>query len=162
MCDNGMNCSNIPTHPRYHVIAHGDYNRALRDTFWRGIHAKVRGLDNSLIPYAKAHHLIQLSSHHKLGVMDVELDKIVGSSGRYRDFDSTFLPVRRATDDRWVNIAQAHLEGVQLPPVKLYKLDNTFFVEDGNHRVSVAAMLGLESIRAQVIEIVDEGLGAAD
>jgi len=38
------------------------------------------------------------------------------------------------------------------PPVDLYKVGDSYFVKDGNHRVSVANQLGLEEIEAYVWE----------
>ena len=43
--------------------------------------------------------------------------------------------------------------GTGLPPVTLYKVGDAYFVEDGNHRVSVARMSGQEFVRAIVIEV---------
>lgn len=94
--------------------------------------------------------------------MDVEIDRIIGSSGRYRDFDVNYLPKRRVKDDRWVNVAQAHFEGITLPPVMLYQIQDAYYVEDGNHRVSVARLLKHKSIRAQVVTLTSEGGAAAD
>ncbi len=162
MCENGKTCSTIPTHPRYHRIAHGEYSRALRDAFWKGVGTKLRGEARDLVPFTTVRRHIRNAHRDNLGVVAVEIDNIVGSSGRYRDFDVTYLPVREASDDRWVNIAQAHFEGVQLPPVMLYKIDDLYYVEDGNHRVSVARVLGHEAITAQVIELRDGGVEAAD
>lgn len=153
MCQNGQHCSTIPTHPRYHQIAHHEYTRALRDAFWQGVRTRVQRLDNKLIPYNEARREIRSGVHHCQGMAEVEIDSIVGSSGRFRDFDVTYLPVRRADDDRWVNVAQAHFEGITLPPVKLYKIDGNYYVEDGNHRVSVARVLGHTAIHAKVVEI---------
>lgn len=40
----------------------------------------------------------------------------------------------------------------ELPPVNLYKVGGSYFVEDGNHRVSVARYHGAEWIDADVTE----------
>ncbi len=40
--------------------------------------------------------------------------------------------------------------GVQLPALSLYKVGGTYFVLDGNHRVSVARYQGVEMIDADV------------
>jgi hypothetical protein len=153
MCENGQHCSAIPAHPRYHQVAHREYTRALRDAFWHGVRTRVQRIDNKLIPYSEVRREMEFASHTCRGVAEVELDGIVGSSGRFRDFDVTYLPVRHADDDRWVNVAQAYFEGVVLPPVKLYKVGNDYYVEDGNHRISVARVLGYNAIQARVIEI---------
>ena len=42
--------------------------------------------------------------------------------------------------------------GVELPAVSLYKIGDAHFVEDGNHRVSVARYQGVEMIDAEVTQ----------
>ena len=83
----------------------------------------------------------------------IPLDKIVGSVGRYRDFDRIFLPTQRGTTQRWVSIKAAHYEEKILPPIEAYKIGDVYFVRDGNHRVSVAREREQSFIDAYVIEI---------
>ena len=40
-----------------------------------------------------------------------------------------------------------------LPPVSLYKLGDDYFVEDGNHRISVARYHDLPDVEADVTEL---------
>ena len=40
-----------------------------------------------------------------------------------------------------------------LPPVSLYKLGDDYFVDDGNHRISVARYHGLPDVEADVTEL---------
>ena len=47
-------------------------------------------------------------------------------------------------------VDRAYHRGRKLPPVSLFKLDDAYFVEDGNHRVSVAHYQGVEWIDAEV------------
>jgi hypothetical protein len=91
--------------------------------------------------------------HVYRGVHGVSLSKIVGSVGRYRDFDRAFMPVKDSVARRWQSIARAYYDDVSLPPVKLYKVGEVYFVLDGNHRISVARERGLDSIDAEVVEI---------
>jgi hypothetical protein len=88
-----------------------------------------------------------------LGLRQVRIAQIVGSAGRYHDFDRAFLPVQVRTRARWISIGQAHYEDIPLPPVELIKLGEIYFVQDGNHRVSVAHERGQEYIDAFVIEV---------
>ena len=81
----------------------------------------------------------------------VEVDKIVGSVGRSNDFDACFLPVRSNVSSRWERVESAYQRGEELPPVNLYKMGDAYFVNDGNHRVSVARYHGVESIDAEVV-----------
>jgi len=89
-----------------------------------------------------------------LGSQEVELFRIVGSVGRCREFDQDFLPIKRSLETRWKSVARALLEGKILPSVKLYKVGERYFVEDGNHRVSVARYQGMPMIDAEVTELL--------
>jgi len=40
-----------------------------------------------------------------------------------------------------------------LPPIDVYKIGDVYFVQDGNHRVSVARQLGAKSIQGFVTEV---------
>jgi hypothetical protein len=78
------------------------------------------------------------------------VDKIRGSINRCHDFDADFRPLQEYTKERWVNIALAYSRDEGLPPVELVDLDDTYFVIDGHHRISVAKMLGQREIEAEV------------
>lgn len=90
------------------------------------------------------------------GLKVVPIKKIVGSEGRYNDFDNRFLPRSNELKQRWMNVDQAHLSDVVLPPIQLYELGGLYFVRDGNHRVSVAKAQGVEFIDAEVISLQSE------
>jgi hypothetical protein len=146
MCESGgTNCN--------HQQAHREYDKALRQAFWTGVNHRIRNQCHDLLPFASVWQHVQTAEQQTKGIDEVEIDSIVGSSGRYRDFDLSFLPRRREYNDRWVNIAQAHYDGAELPPVQLYRIGSAYYVEDGNHRVSVARIIGLNSIKANIIEI---------
>ena len=91
-----------------------------------------------------------------VGLKTVPIHKIVGSEGRYNDFDNHFLPRSNELKQRWVNVDQAHLSDIILPPIQLYELGGLYFVRDGNHRVSVAKAQGVEFIDAEVISLQSE------
>jgi hypothetical protein len=83
----------------------------------------------------------------------VEVEKIVGSVGRWSDFDPSFLPARASVGERWKRIDRAFHRGEDLPPVELYKIGEAYFVVDGNHHVSVARYHGAQWIYARVMEV---------
>lgn len=133
--------------------ASSDFERAVSRGFWRQVLTWLTGADNSLLPFDEVRARLPMSGQHYVGLRQVETDKIVGSFGRYRDFDRVFLPLQRTTKDRWVSIGQAHYRQAPLPPVELYKIGEIYFVKDGNHRVSVARERGQVFIDAYVTEI---------
>ncbi len=90
------------------------------------------------------------------GVQDIPLDKIAGSVApevKTADFDPAFLPVNRRMRERWTRIYQAMVEGDELPPIDVYRVDDHYYVIDGHHRVSVARNLGRATISARVINV---------
>jgi uncharacterized ParB-like nuclease family protein len=90
------------------------------------------------------------------GVREIPLDKIAGSvapDAKTGDFDPGFLPINRRMRERWTRIYQAMVEGDELPPIDVYKVDDRYYVIDGHHRVSVARNLGRPTINARVINV---------
>jgi hypothetical protein len=86
------------------------------------------------------------------GLRVVDPQKIVGSVGRRKDFDRCFMPLSAAAGERWKRVDLAFYKDQVLPPVSLYKLGDAYFVEDGNHRVSVARYHGVGAVEAYVTE----------
>ncbi len=85
--------------------------------------------------------------------MSVPVINIAGSVGRCSEFDAAFLPSSEKARTRWERIDRAFHGFRNLPPVSLYKIADTYFVHDGNHRVSVARFHGVEWIDAEVTEL---------
>jgi hypothetical protein len=105
---------------------------------------------------------LSLQDSRDLGVMTVEVSKIIGSVGRWRDFDASFRLTNPATKRRFEIIYQKMQEGYEFPPVELYKVQDRYYVADGNHRVAAAKKLGVAYIDAHVREFfADEAEQAA-
>ncbi|MCD4720164.1 MAG: ParB N-terminal domain-containing protein [Desulfobacula sp.] len=88
------------------------------------------------------------------GIKTIDLEKIIGSVGKYYDFDSQFRPKKHVSDKRFTGIKKAMRDGKSLPPIKLYQIRNDYYVLDGNHRVAAAKELGRFDIQAKVIELL--------
>lgn len=134
--------------------ARADYERARRRAFWRRIVSWFTRTDNALLAFEDVRWGLRAQAQHEGGLRAVPIEKIVGSVDRYRDFDRAFLPRQVRTRSRWESVAQAQHEGVTLPPIELYEIGETYFVKDGNHRVSVAREHGQVFIDARVIKVV--------
>jgi len=132
--------------------ARADFGTARRKAFWNEIMSFLSGRPNRLLSWDEVRDKLGIRGQVYRGMQAVPVDKIIGSVGRYRDFDRVFLPTQDRTADRWRSIARAHYDDVSLPPVKLYKIGDAYFVLDGNHRVSVARERGVEFVDAEVIE----------
>lgn len=88
------------------------------------------------------------------GTRFVPLTQIVGSVGRYHDFDKKFRIKHHLSLNRFEHIKSLMQGGVPLPPVKLYQIKDEFYVLDGNHRVSAAKALGHKQIEACIVEFL--------
>ena len=139
--------------PLYDSLAYEDFERAYHRSWWRKLVARLTGRSNELLPFDEVREALPYRGQRDIGLQVVPLNKIVGSVGRYRDFDRAFLPIQRQTSERWVNIRKTHYRDVALPPVDLYKIGDVYFVKDGNHRVSVARDRNQTDIDAYVTEI---------
>ena len=92
--------------------------------------------------------------HVDRGICNVPLDRIVGSVGRYHDFDRQFKLKGHVPPDRLIRVKEAMRQGRSLPPVKLYKIKDEYYVLDGNHRISAAKEFGCEDILAKIVEFI--------
>jgi hypothetical protein len=152
-----------------HEQSERDFSRARRRAFLRRIGAYLRRDpgSNQLLSFEEVKDALGAVSQVYLGMREVPVSKIVGSVGRHRDFDRAFLPSKPDLGARWRRIDEIMHSAEELPPVSLYKIGDAYFVQDGNHRVSVARQQGVEMIDAEVIELrtrvpVDSELTARD
>jgi hypothetical protein len=153
-----------------HEQSDRDFSRARRKAFLRKVGAYLRRDpgSNQLLSFDEVKGALGAISQVYLGMREVPVSKIVGSVGRHRDFDRAFLPSKPDLGTRWRRIDEImHRAEEELPPVSLYKIGDAYFVQDGNHRVSVARQQGVEMIDAEVIELrsrvpIDSALTARD
>jgi hypothetical protein len=152
-----------------HEQSDRDFSRARRKAFLRRIGAYLRRDpgSNQLLSFDEVKGALGAVSQVYLGLREVPVSKIVGSVGRHRDFDRAFLPSKPDLGTRWRRIDEIMHRAEELPPVSLFKIGDAYFVQDGNHRVSVARQQGVEMIDAEVIELrsrvpVDSALTARD
>lgn len=92
----------------------------------------------------------KIQADHYEGVQLVNLSDIKGSENRVEDFDIDFYPLKEHLENRWVRVAMGMQAGIPLPLVELIELDGVYYVRDGHHRISVAHLLGYETIEAVV------------
>ena len=132
-----------------------DFTHARRRALLRRMKARLRKdlASNRLLSFDEVKGSLGAFNQVYLGVRVVPVEKIVGSVNRYRDFDRAFLPARANLEARWKHIDRAYHRAEELPSVSLYKVGESYFVVDGNHRVSVARYQGIEMIDAEVIEM---------
>ena len=135
------------------VQAEADFERARRRAFFGRVAARLRRECSRLLAFDEVGEVHPAQNRRRLGLMDVEVSNIVGSVGRHDAFDRGFMPTKASLAERWKRVDRAFHCGLYLPAVKLYKVGDSYFVEDGNHRVSVARYQGVETIEAEVTEL---------
>lgn len=135
--------------------AQSDFNDARLRASLQEIFARLTGKSNELLSYEEVAEKLKLNVRSERGTYDIPLNAIVGSVGRYTDFNRSFLPLKSNDQERWsrVKVAIDDPTGTGLPPIEVYKVGEVYFVLDGNHRVSVARQEGFTQIQAHVIEV---------
>lgn len=129
------------------------YNAARRRAFIQAVVAEWSGRSDDLLSFDQVHKQLHLSEPAEgVTLEEIPLYKIVGSVGRYRDFNRAFLPRAPIDPARWTRIERLQARG-NLPPIDVFKVGDVYFVRDGNHRVSVARARRHKTIRARVVEV---------
>lgn len=138
-----------------YVRSEGEFSRAKMRGFFETILGLITGQDMHLLSFDEVVDKLRLKQSNYVGLQDIPLDHIVGSTGRYEDFNRHFLPKTsdRRDKERWRKIYTLAVTGKGFPPIDVYKIDQVYFVKDGNHRVSVARDLQWDTIQAQVTEL---------
>jgi hypothetical protein len=131
-----------------------DFTRARRRARLRALGARLRreSTSNRLLSFDDVRRELVANNRLQRGTRVVEVDQIVGSVGRWRDFDRSFLPARASVGHKWKRIDRAFQRGEELPPVDLYEIGDADFVVDGHHRVSVASYHDVPTVEASVAE----------
>jgi len=109
---------------------------------------------NLTLPFEEVVEALGRRGERRLGLQTIDLDSIVGSVDRARDFDRSFLPTNGRVRSRWERIATAMRRGEEIPSIDVYRIGELHFVKDGHHRVSVARALGYRVMDAYVTEVV--------
>jgi hypothetical protein len=131
-----------------------DFTRARRRARLRALVARIRirRASNRLLSFEDLRRELAANNRRPRGTRVVEVDEIVGSVGRWRDFDRSFLPARASVGHKWKRIDRAFHRTEDLPPVELYEIGDAYFVVDGHHRVSVARYHEVPTLEATVAE----------
>jgi hypothetical protein len=133
-----------------------DFSKArTKEIFSRIMHFMDAGRDK-MLSLNDVRQILKPKTESYKGMQAVPIELIVGSEGRYRDFNKYFLPRSEHLRSRWERVDQARLTDITLPPIQLYEVGGVYFVRDGNHRVSVARAQGGEIVDAEVISLSTE------
>jgi len=128
-----------------------DFRDARRRGALENIWSTLTGSAKHLIHFQQVEEQLQYEQSAKLGLVDIPLDAIVGSVSRPSDFTRKFFPRDAVDPGRWLRVKRVMDQAIR--PIEVYQIDQTYFVLDGNHRVSVARQRGMSTIQAYVTKI---------
>ena len=113
----------------------------------------LTGKSSALPCYEEVRRQLQGQESSERVLQYIPLDAVVGSVARCREFIRGFLPRKCIRPERWIGVkmAMTSLQGV--PPIEVYQVGESYFVQDGNHRVSVARQMGLTHMEAYVTPV---------
>lgn len=133
-----------------------DFSRARRRRALSRLAHRLRGEPsdlNLILPFEEVVQALGRRGEKSLGLQTIDLDSIVGTVDRGREFDRRFRPTTGSVRTRWERIAAAQRRGEAMPPIDVYRIGELHFVKDGHHRVSVARAHGYKVIDAYVTEV---------
>ena len=133
-----------------------DFTKARNKALFNEIQHFLKPEEAAMISFRDIKELLKPQNQTYLGMQVIPIEKIVGSEGRYKDFDNQFFPKNTFIKERWEHVDEAVIKDIILPPIKVYELGGLYFVRDGNHRVSVAKSKGVEFIDAEVVSLQSE------
>ncbi|MGO9308191.1 MAG: transcriptional regulator [Spirochaetia bacterium] len=140
----------------FQTMARSDFGRLrTRETITR-ILSLLKARQDAMLSLGDVRLLLRPESETYRGMRTIPIARIVGSEGRYKDFNRAFLPRHDKLMRRWISVDMAHYQDISLPPIKVFEIGGAYFVRDGNHRVSVAKAKGAEFIDAEVISLSSE------
>ena len=133
-----------------------DFSRARSLEIITRIKSLLTSKNFDMLSLGDVRSLLKIQGERHRGMKTVRINSIVGSEGRYADFNKSFLPKRRYMRQRWTRVDTAFYKDISLPAIRLYEVGGVYFVRDGNHRVSVAKSQGVEFIDAEVVSLDTE------
>jgi len=128
---------------------------AFRVARWRAFYQRVRAwiTGNRVSPLLSLDAVrdkLHIRGQHYAGLQVIPIAQIVGSVGRYHDFNRAFLPEQEYLKQRWRQVYEAAHSMQGFPPIEVYQVGEAYFVRDGHHRVSVLKELGATEVEAYV------------
>jgi hypothetical protein len=130
-----------------------DFSRARGKAILSKMQHFLNADKDKLLSFNDVKEILKPKNQSYRGMQQVPVKLIVGSEGRYRDFNKFFLPKADYLRSRWQRVDEASLQNIDLPAIQLYEIGGVYFVRDGNHRVSVARSQDVDYIDAEVTSL---------
>ena len=104
-----------------------DFHKAHNKAMFNELQHFLNPDEAMLISFSDIKKMLKPKNEVYKGMMVVPIQKIVGSEGRYHDFDNRFFPRSLHLKTRWEHIDMAHIQDINLPPISLYELGGLYF-----------------------------------
>ena len=134
-----------------------DFNRARRRHVVARLASRLRGAPadvDVILPFDEVVVALGQRGLRDLGLRMIDLDTVVGTVERTRDFDRRFRPTTNRPRQRFERLAAAIRRGEPIDPIDVYRVGEAHFVRDGHHRVAVARALGIPALEAHVTDVL--------
>ena len=129
----------------------------------RGIKTYRDDVEHGRYPYPKVLDEIldgrPIAGRIEIGICTLPIDRIEGivNAGRRTAFSTDFMPLLDMDSEfgvKWVALCEAHLsEGIR-DPIRCFEYYGTFYVQEGNKRLSVLRAFDAPTVTASVLRIV--------
>jgi nucleotide-binding universal stress UspA family protein len=136
----------------YHITL-DDFHSARRRAAMDAILSRITGKSPRMMQYDQVRKGLGGLESANRKLMDIPLDSIVGTVGRYNDFNRKLLPLNNNDAVRWAQVRKAIENSIGLPPIEVYQVGDAYFILDGHHRASIAREFGAKQIQAYVREV---------
>ena len=137
----------FPLTNNYSALSY-EFNRLRMRALKASLLARISGKNAMLKTLSEVSQSSFRNARNK-GVQNISIDKITGTVNRSDDFDMDFRPRKKHLGPRWVNVFLL-LNSDGWSPIVVHKVGDEYYVEDGHHRVSVARLVGMLFIEAEV------------
>lgn len=135
------------------VSAQGEFRSLVARAFFQTLFNKIIGRPTGLRAFEEARKTLGPSGTGVERLREIDLDRVIGSVGRWHEYTPSFLPRYLSDEDRWVRVKRVVNGTGGLPPLEVYQIGDDYYVEDGHHRVSVLKRLGVRRTEAWVTEV---------
>ena len=113
-----------------------DFSKARNKALINELQHILNPEEASMISFKQIRQIIKPQNETYVGMQTIPISKIVGSEGRYKDFDNQFFPKNSFMKERWEHVDEAVIKDIILPPIRVYELGGLYFVRDGSVQYS--------------------------
>src|SRR5688572_24721233 len=117
-----------------------DFSRARRRRALARLSARLRRVDDvdHILPFEEVARALGRVGERRLGLELIELDSIIGTVDRSREFDRDFRPTSPRVRERWQRINLAQRKGEAMPPIDVYRDRKSTRLNSSHSQISYA------------------------